>query len=570
MPGAGPANAEPTSELLAALHDGPILTRRTLLRRASVLTVAGTLGPTLLAACGGSSSGPTPTGGTTAAAGGGGGGGAGTVTFGMASLPQDLNILRAFNIPSPTVLSLALEGLTTFTDEMALQPVLAQAIHHPEPTVYVYKIKPDVRFHDGSTLTAEDVAFSFQWQILPKNGTQLGLFFNSVKKVEATGKLELTVELKAPDGLWPYTPAHTAGLIQSKKFLQTAGSNAGTPGNLPIGTGPFKITGFSPSSSVTLERFDQYHGTKPALSGVSMQGIADDSSRLLAMRNGSINGTFDVPYDQLSTWKQIPSATVSRGSGLDLFYIAFNVKAAPFNDIHVRRAIAHSIDTAGLIKSQLSGAGEPATGFVPPLFFKPLGVSPSTVEGWYAKNPQYKFDLDAAKSELKQSAHSSGFTTVVPYPEDYPRMGAALQNLQQNMKPMGVNIQLKEMTEDQWLAILNGNRDKLGMSVVVYFPDYPDPADYAGFLTTPQIKSGWNLSNYSNAHVDQLMNKQAASQSIATRVQCLREVLAIAQQELPVLPVWIEDNLVALDNSYHYSVSPVFYLQPWAAQVTKA
>lgn len=564
MSGSSSADADPAAieAIEQALSVGPVLTRRVLLRRASALVAGSALAPALLRGTASASTLPE----AIAAA----GGGIQSLTFGMASLPQDLNILRAYNIPSPTVLSLALEGLTMFTNSMQLQPVLAASIHHPSPTVYVYKIKPNVRFHDGSTLTAEDVAFSLQWQMLPKNGSQLTEFFNSVKKIEATGKLELTVELKSPDGLWQYTPAHTAGLVQSKKYLQKAGANAGTPSNLPIGTGPYKITSFTPNSSVKLARFAQYHGAKPQLANLTMSGIADDSSRMLAMRSGSINGTFDVPYDQLKTWMQIPNARVERGTGLNLFYIAFNVKAAPFNDIHVRRAIAHSINTKGLIASQLAGAGQRATGFVPPLFFKPLGVQPATVESWYAKNPQYDYDLDKAKAELKQSKFPKGFTTTVPYPSDYPRMGAALENLQQNMKPMGVNIQLKEMTEDQWLAILNGNRNKLGMSVVVYFPDYPDPADYAGFLTSVQIKSGWNISNYSNPQVDKLMNQQAASQNVATRIKYLREVLAIAQRDLPVLPVWIEDNLVALDSSASYPLSPVFYLQAWAAQVTKA
>ncbi len=559
MSSAQPFEPDP-SEIAATLNDAfserPAFTRRVFMRRASALAAGSAFGSSLLLA------------GTSQAAmrrreifAEAAGGDIATLTFGMASLPQDLNILRAYNIPSPTVLSLALEGLTMFTNSMALEPVLAASIHHPSPTVYVYKIKPGVKFHDGSTLTAEDV---------PKNGSQLTAFFESVKKIEATGKLELTVELKSPDGLWQYSPAHTAGLVQSKKFLQSAGANAGTSAHLPIGTGPFKIESFSPSSSVKLARFPLYHGAKPQLANLTMSGIADDSSRQLAMRSNSINGTFDVPYNQLKTWMTIPNARVERGTGLNLFYLAFNVKAAPFNDIHVRRAIAYSINTKGLIQSQLAGAGERATGFVPPLFFKPLGVSPATVESWYAKNPQYDYDLDKAKAELKQSKFPKGFTTTVPYPSDYPRMGAALQNLQQNMKPMGVNIELKEMTEDQWLAILEGNRDKLGMSVVVYFPDYPDPADYAGFLTTPQIKSGWNISNYSNPKVDKLMNEQAATDNVAKRIKALREVLTIAQTDLPVLPVWIEDNLVALDSSVNLPLSPVFYLQAWAAQVTKA
>jgi peptide/nickel transport system substrate-binding protein len=543
--------------------------RRTLIRGGALLAAFGA-GSALLSACAGtsSSSGPS-TGGSTAPTGSGSGSIA-ALTFGMAAAVQDLNILRAFNIPSPTVLSLALEGLMGFTNELKLVPLLATSATNPEPTKWVYQVRPNVKFHDGTTLTAEDVAFSMNWHITKANGSEFTLFYTYVKHIAATGPLEVTVTLTQPDGLWPYTPAHTAGLVQSKAYLQSAGKNAGTPNHLPVGTGPFKITAFDPSQSINLERNENYWGTKPPLEKLTLQTIADSSTRLLAMRNGSIDGTYDVDFSQLSRWKSLSNAKLTSGAGLNLFYCSFNVTNPPFDDIHVRKAIAHSFNTPGLIKSQLGGSGQVATGFVPPLFWAPLGASVSEVEGWYSQNPQYPFDMAAAKSELAQSKVPNGFTTTVPYPSDYPRMGAALQDLQQNMKPLGVNIILKEMTEDQWLTLLYGPKPKLGMNVVVYYPDYPDPADYSGFVDTTQIANGWNLSSYSNPKLDHLMNTQLESSDSATRINAFKGVMKIIAEDVPVFPIWIENNVSSVDSNLNLPLSPIFYLQPWAAQITNA
>ena len=537
--------------------------RRSLLRGAAILAGLGA-GSSILTACTGAPPTPAVSGGAAS------GGGIGPLTWGMESAVQDLNILRSFNIPSPTVLSLALEGLMGFTNDLKLKMVLATSVSNPKPTVWVYQVRPGVKFHDGSTLTAEDVAFSMNWHMIKANASEFTLFYTSVKDITATGPLEVTVTLTEPDGLWPYTPAHTAGLVQKKAYLLSAGANAGTPGYLPIGTGPFKITAFNPSESIQLVRNESYWGPKPQVEGLSLETIADPSTRMLAASSGAINGTYDVDFSEISRWKTLGNVDVQSGAGLNLFYLAFNVTKAPFDDIHVRRAIAYSMDTAGLIKSQLDGDGQVATGFVPPLFWAPLGVSAAEVESWYKQNPQYPFNMNAARRELEQSKYPKGFTTTVPYPSDYPRIGAALQDLQQNMQPLGVNIVLNEMTEDQWLTLMYGPKGSLGLNVCVYYPDYPDPADYSGFVTTSQIANGWNLSSYSNPQVDQLMQTQLTSNDKTTRINALRQVQTIIAQDLPVYPVWYENNVSAVDTSLNLPLSPIFYLQPWAAQITKA
>ena len=202
-----------------------------------------------------------------------------------------------------------------FTNDLKLKLLLAASVSNPEPTVWVYKIRPGVKFHDGSTLTAEDVAFSMNWHMVKANGSEFTLFYTSVKEITATGPLEVTVTLHEPDNLWPYTPAHTAGLVQKKAYLESAGKNAGTPGHLPIGTGPFKITAFTPSQSIDLVRNDSYWGRKPTVEHVHLQTIADPSTRLLAIRSGTVNGTYDVDFSQVSRWKDLSNVRLESGPG---------------------------------------------------------------------------------------------------------------------------------------------------------------------------------------------------------------------------------------------------------------
>ena len=104
----------------------------------------------------------------------------------------------------------------------------------------------------------------------------------------------------------------------------------------------------------------------------------------------------------------------------------------------------------------------------------------------------------------------------------------------------------------------------------VYFPDYPDPADYSGFLATTQIANGWNLSSYSNPKLDQLMNTQLTTTDKSARISALRQIQTIIAEDVPVLPVWYENNISAVDNTLKLPLSPIFYFLPWAAQIQKA
>src|SRR5262249_51478749 len=157
-------------------------------------------------------------------------------------------------------------------------------------------------------------------------------------------------------------------------------------------------------------------------------------------------GVAAFPLDSLRNLSRIPEVRVSLPPGLTVSFLSFDVTRAPFDDVHVRRAIAHATDTAGFVKAFLQGAGQPAVAIPAP---HPWGAlaSPDRVKQIYQQIPQYPFDLGAAKRELAQSKYPNGFTTTVQFPASEKALGKALVSLSGALKKIGINLQVKEVTE---------------------------------------------------------------------------------------------------------------------------
>ena len=215
----------------------------------------------------------------------------------------------------------------------------------------------------------------------------------------------MTVKLKAPNVQFQYTPAHMAGFIFKKSQLEEHPEDIGTPDALPLGTGPYRLVEFSPADRVVLEARDDYWGPKPVAKRIVFTAIPDRQTRLLAMQNGDIDGTFDLAISDIDQWKALGNVDVITAPSLGMFALTLDHSAPPFDDIHVRKAIAYAVDRDGLVQALLKGNGEPATALNPPEMW--AGVLPlDEVKAFYATLPGYQFDLEKAKAELAQSAHA--------------------------------------------------------------------------------------------------------------------------------------------------------------------
>jgi peptide/nickel transport system substrate-binding protein len=472
---------------------------------------------------------------------------------------------RAWSTYVGAIMSLVQEGPLAFADDLSLTPGVAESWQQVDDTTYKYVLRPGVTFGDGSPLTPADVVASFTYHMKPDAGSQLAAFFSSVDTVEAAGENEVTVKLKAPNVQFQYTPAHMAGFIFKKSQLEEFPEDIGTPDALPLGTGPYRLVEFTPADSVVLEARDDYWGPKPTAKRIVFTSIPDRQTRLLAMQNGDIDGTFDLAISEIDQWKALGNVDVITVPSLGVYALTLDQSAPPFDDLHVRKAVAYAIDREGLVQALLKGNGDPATALNPPEMWAGV-LSLDEVKAFYATLPSYSFDLEKAKAELAQSAHAGGFEIAVPGSTSDPHMINILQSVSENLKQIGITVNVQEIDHNQWLAGYF-RHENLGMQIMAYYPDFADPANYPYlfFASANAAKDGMNGSNFKNADVDKALAIANEKSDPKARADALKQVFNIANEDVALVPIFWPASAMAISNKYKLTGYNAFWYNiPWA------
>src|SRR3990170_2264232 len=487
------------------------------------------------------------------------------VTWALPDLPDVLLVPHDWTTYSGAVMALVEEGALAFGDDLSLQPAVAEAWEVVDPTTYVFTLRDGVTFHDGSPLTAEDVVFTLEWNMDPENESQLAAFFGSVDSVEATSDSEGTVTLSKPDAQFQYSMAHMSGFIMNKAQLESAGENFGTPDVLPIGTGPYELVEFVPDDHITLERYEDYWGEQGPAKRIVIRSIPDSQTRLLAMQNGDIDGTFDVPISEVDQWEGLDGVTVITAPSNGVYQLILDQETPPFDDIHVRKAIAFAVDREGIVQAVLNGKGAAARAINPPGIWGGV-LDEASVNAFYDTLPTYAFDLDAAKAELAQSSVQDGFEFSVPVPNTDPVAINSFLAISETLAQVGITMNVRQVDPGEWLDVYFAHED-LGAQFMAYFPDYADPANYPYlfYYSGNAVANGLNASNYKNPDVDALIEESLESSDTATRAEALQQVIAQANEDVAIVPIHWPDSAMVLSSDLRLDGYNAFWYNiPWA------
>jgi peptide/nickel transport system substrate-binding protein len=475
------------------------------------------------------------------------------------------------NVTHNTVHSLGYEGLLEFAPGGTLIPKLAESWSQPDPLTYVYTLRDGVTFWDGSPLTPDDVAFSLNRVRDPATKSGWASFYAAVESIAATGPREVTAKLKQPDPLFRRVAAFGGARIHSRKAAESAGPQFGTTAQSTMGTGPYRFTGFRPAESISVERYAGYWGDKPAVQQAQINCIVDEATRFLAMRTGQIDGTLTIPLDQADQWQGLTDVTSGFAPALVTFMIMLDTTVPPYDDVHVRRAIAYSIDRAALTKSVLQGHARPAVMLPTPEQWAGL-LEESEVKALYdAVNP-YSFNLNKAREELAKSLTPKGFRAAATYPDSRQQNGLALQNLSQNLRQIGITLDVKEVPLAQWL---NANLQHTGdaLKVSSWAATSADAAEMPGTFFDGRfaVPGAFNAANYKNPDVDKLLQKQRSSLDQHERGVILGEIVKMAADDAAYIPVWHEDIGYAIKSRYRYRDFSVWHRwQNWLGRISRA
>ena len=471
------------------------------------------------------------------------------------------------NIQANTVHTLGYESLLVYAPDGTLHPQLAESWAQTGLLTYVYRLRRNVKFWDGTPLTADDVAYSYNRIRDPKTASGWGFFYTQVDTVKATGPNEVTVKLKAPDPLFRFVPAMAGSRIISQKMGAAHPTDYGATADATMGTGPYRFSAFAHDQSVTAVRNDAYWGPKPQFDRVDVRFIVDQSTAQLAMRSGEIDGIFYVSLDQIPAWQSTASASVISAPGLYVAYLSFDTQTAPWNDVHVRRAVSHALDRRGLVHSVLADRGQPASALAMPQQWVGL-LNPGQVTQLYTELDRYPFDMQQAKQELSESSVPKGFTATLAYPDAVAPLGVAALSLSQNLSQIGVTLNVKEIPFLQWKSQTAAHQG--GINVLFWSATTTDAAEELQLFLASQyaVVNSFNYANYKNPKIDQLLVEQRTDRDPKVRAQALANILRLAAEDVPYAPIWYQDIAMAVKSADTFdSFSAWFKWQDWPDRI---
>lgn len=481
---------------------------------------------------------------------------------------RGLDPVKAFDYSVLRTQSLAVEGLVKLDKEGKVQPALAESIDQPDPTTYVYNLRDGVMFSNGDPLEVEDVVYSLE-RYRGKDSQNQADYAN-VRSISAQGDSAVVVKLKKPDVTWAYVPAY-AGYITQKAYVEEVGAKKlGTPAALPLGTGPWKFDSFKPDSGAELSRNPYWRDGKAQARKISIRYVADASANALALRSGETDGTLTA--EDIKTFSRIPGVELLGAPGADAWVISYNTIVPPFDDAHVRRAISHAINREGIVKATLGEYGAIPEAVVPPSLYGSVAPQ-SEVDAMYASLPKYEYDIEAAKREMAQSAYPDGFTTTVPAAAENAAGVKVAQIIAPDLAKIGITLKIKETPINEWLSILYGPREKLGLFIVGYGSPYPDPNALLSYWLDPKaaIVNGLNSANFKNDRIGKLIEEQRSEQDGAKRLELIGEILRISKEEAAYQPFAQPDRVAALSEKYVWpDFSAWASIGPWALGIKPA
>lgn len=466
------------------------------------------------------------------------------------------------------IIRTVMEGLVDFPAgnvSEKVEPALAERWEvSTDGRVYTFYLRKGVKFHGGyGELTAGDVKFSID-RYRNKDESTWAARYENVTKVSVIDDYTVQVTLSSPDLFFLASLATTydkAGSIMSKKAFDEKGP-AGMRLN-PIGTGPFKFESYKPKENVVLARNEEYWGGRPALEKVVYKFIPSPASREFALLAGEIH-TMRPAFDPLTLTRLEGQGFKVDLVGPETYWgIYLDTEKSPFNDIRVRKAVAHAINKKELLP--LYGKTAIVAETIYPLSFSGA-IRPEDVPA----DARAEFSLEKAKLLLAEAGHPNGFQTsmIITERSDYRDLMLAVQS---QLRRVGINVQLNVVDHTSYHSQITKGVNPIILFGNITFPDAAivlrDFFHSAAIVGKPT--GSRNFSRYDDTEFDSLLDKARNARTIAERsgylVQAQKRVmkqfvfvpLVFTRQPLvrsPKVDLGYELNLSLLLN-YRFGVS---------------
>jgi ABC-type transport system substrate-binding protein len=471
-----------------------------------------------------------------------------TMTWDLpAGEPTTLDYAKAADYSPDMMISNMCDYLLRLTPDWKIQPGLAQSWSNPNPTTWIYNIRPGVKFWDGHTLTAADVVYSLQRNLDPKVQPVNGGFFAYVKAIKQTGPLQVTVTFKQPDELFNKEMATIAGGITEKAYVQKVGSSFGTAKGGVMYTGPYMLKSWSPGNEIVLQKNPNYWDAafSPKVQTVTVKFIVDSSTVTSALLSGQLDGAYEVPSTSIPELKTASTGKLYFGPGLTVSELLPTGQPGPMNNPQLRTALAMAIDRTAIVNAVFNGAAVPNKALTPPNAWDPAAIG--IYKTAYDALPSLTPDVAAAKQIVQGQSGTSKPIVVALLAGDQTELQLA-SVVQQAASSIGLTVKLKQMQPLDFsnAFFIPSYRKGIDLMVTFGYLDIPDPLDYIALFYGPQPIFNW--INYSNPTVLKDVAQARATFDATKRAQLVTEAQAQYMKDQVVLPIANNDEALFMNN----------------------
>lgn len=453
-----------------------------------------------------------------------------TLVVAMGADARSLDPHATNDQPSARVMKLVYNRLMYQTEDLKIEKDLVEDYKVVSDTVFEFKLRPNVKFHNGETLSSNDVKFTFERMIA--NKAPAAFLVAALDRVEVIDALNFRMVLKYPFGPFITHLAHTATSIVNEKAVTAGGADYGRN---PVGTGPFKFVEWKAGDSITLAANDAYFLGAPKAKNIRFRFIPEDANRAIALETGEVDIVYDVGPNDYKNLDAIPEINAMRIAGLTTFYMGFNLAKKPFDDVRVRQAINYALDVDTATRVAFEGFAVPAKGpLAPTVQFANTGL------------PGYGYDVAKAKQLLADAGYANGFKTSI-WTNNNPIRVKFAEIFQEQLRQVGIECAIEIMEFAPYLdrtALGEHDMFMLGWVAVTGDADY---GMYSLFHST-QFGDAGNRTFYKNPKVDELLDKGRVSVNPEDRRAAYAEAQKLVFEDAPWVFLAFREDLNATRN----------------------
>lgn len=468
---------------------------------------------------------------------------AGTLRYASAFDPQTMDPHALALLYHSRVVTQIYESLVGRDREFRLEPALALSWQALDPRTWRFRLRPNVKFHDGTPLSADDVVFSLERALAKtsQRSSQLRGIIGA-RKVDA---LTVDVLLAAPDAVLPeklwligvmsrdWAAQH--GVAQPQDYNAKQETFAVRNAN---GTGPFALKRYEPDTRTVLAAHAGWWGRRGNVSEAVYTVIQSDATRLAALASAQVDFVIDPPYQDIARLKREHKLHLVETSDIGTQYLGFDQHRVelpsgdpkgrnPFKDARVRRAVYHAIDVDLIARKVLRGQATPTGSFMSRL-----------VDGYVAGLDQrLPYDPAAARALLKEAGYAGGFGVVLDCVNASYR-AAVCQAIASMLAQVGIRVAFQPSPTALFFP-------KLTQATTSFYEFGWSPGTDAWALLNSVVRSydgvaggAFNAGRYSNARLDALVDGLRIEPDLARRRGMVGDALRILHADLPLVPLY--------------------------------